>query len=988
MPDNNSITRLTLLLSIVLYPQGWLGAATEPEESGEQQNAQVQVLHLEGKDMVSFTLQSGEQVLLFRNGFAMGLGDSRFSSNQAVVWLKAVRTEDIGPQSRVSYHIKAYLEGAPAVKKGKDYPVDFFKQRLLEKGRKSVLWFDITGWVFVSADTRQIADPSKQELFKRAETAVAKYAVTGSQKATSGLKPIQEPRHPAGAILRSPGKFRYPVNIAPAGKEGLKIDRVREPDGTYVATVRQRFYLWQKQAQGTLLELQADNAVIWYSERPEREDKQDEQNQRRQDLPSVFSSKDVKAIYVCGDVVMTEGLRTIRAEQLYYDFEKKRGLATEAEMKNFDPERGIPIYLRAAKLKQVAENEFSAEDVTLTSSEFHTPQLSLNASSITVTDTTSRDQQRAAVTKSSYEAQMRDVRLKAGETTIFYWPALRSNLERPDLPIRSIHACYDNDFGPSIETRWYLFRLLSLPEPEGTEAAFDLDYFGERGIGSGVGLKYAKDNYFGNLLGYVIKDRGEDDLGRDPSRKDLEPPHDWRGRLRWQHRHFLPYNWQLTTELSYLSDENFLEAFYRNEFYAGKEQESLVHLKRIENNWGLSILGKARINDFSDQVEELPSIEYHRTGQSLLGDTLTLYSDGQVSRFRQRPGSSSSQLSEELFTFVSERVEIDMPLTLGKTKFVPFVAGTVAYDDGPGFQTDIEGSPVSSEEKVWFAELGARFSKHYWKVYPQVASKLWDLNQLRHIVRPYLTAVAYTQSDSAIEQRDTLQIGLSQRLQTKRGPADKQRTVDWMRLDTSVTWVNDSADKPDGPSRFLFNKPFIPLSDTINNSLPPADRRTTNIFGPGRNYFSADYSWRLSDTTAVLSDMYFDIQGGTVEQFNIGFSQLRWPDLSYYIGSRYLRTLHVQDERGSNAFTFAATYKLDPRYTLVFSQQYDFDYNASIQSDITLIRRYHRIYWGLTYSTDESLERQAVVFSIWPEGVPEMAIGPRRYMRLAGSAGY
>ncbi len=32
---------------------------------------------------------------------------------------------------------------------------------------------------------------------------------------------------------------------------------------------------------------------------------------------------------------------------------------------------------------------------------------------------------------------------------------------------------------------------------------------------------------------------------------------------------FLPYKWQLTTEISYLSDEHFLESFYRDEYNLG-----------------------------------------------------------------------------------------------------------------------------------------------------------------------------------------------------------------------------------------------------------------------------------------------------------------------------------------------------------------------------------------------------------------------------------
>jgi hypothetical protein len=85
---------------------------------------------------------------------------------------------------------------------------------------------------------------------------------------------------------------------------------------------------------------------------------------------------------------------------------------------------------------------------------------------------------------------------------------------------------------------------------------------------------------------------------------------------------------------------------------------------------------------------------------------------------------------------------------------------------------------------------------------------------------------------------------------------------------------------------------------------------------------------------------------------------------------------------------FAASYQVDERYTLVFTQQYDFDYGANVESDLTLIRRYHRVFWSLTFATDASLDSRAVMFSIWPEGVPEMAIGTRRYTGLLGPGGY
>ncbi|MHC4075726.1 MAG: hypothetical protein ACYSRZ_04850, partial [Planctomycetota bacterium] len=316
------------------------------------------------------------------------------------------------------------------------------------------------------------------------------------------------------------------------------------------------------------------------------------------------------------------------------------------------------------------------------------------------------------------------------------------------------------------------------------------------------------------------------------------------------------------------------------------------------------------------------------------------------------------------------------------------------YDDRSGFTKSIvdgSGSGRLNEDQVWLGEAGLRLSGQYWKVYPSVKSRLGDLEQLRHMIRPELTVVAYAESDPVVEQRDMLNLAISQRLQTRRRRLSPQgrpqyETVDWMRLDTDFTWVNNSSDSGPATARILWNRPMIPLSvmaaPEIFNGDFAGSLKKFELFGPSRNYFSADYALFLSDTLAVLADGYYDLKNGTLEQFNVGISHYRWPNLNYYIGSRYLKSVDVLDEKGTNALTFAATYEIDPRYTLVFSHQYDFDYGTSQRSDITLIRRYHRIYCGLSFSADQSLDRQSVVISFWPQGVSELAIGSRRYMGL------
>ena len=1052
--------RLFIIVAMVLAGEATLFAV---EGGVSQQMARPfagQDLHLSGRELVSYESDGGEHMLVFQDKFSMSVGANQFFSNNAVVWIEGVTTEFLG-ESSINYKVRVYLEGKVSVKKGKSAKTTDLNQAVVEDKESMIVQFGVSGEVFATADKREIAEPYGLALYKRAEAVMVlgREALVAQEKEVPGLpgekvwrkkvsrkeltaaaakhkkgssptaatqrrglldmvlgwgaaKPAASAEVAAEPVVKEP-HFVYSVNIAPAGKVEPKIERTKSPDDTEVATVTGRFYIWQKQdEQGSLLELEADNAVIFYSGVSDVN--------KEEGGGEISTTSGVRSIYMSGDVVMTEGQRTIRADEMYYDFQNKKALAVNAVVRNFDVERGIPMYVRAKKLRRISEDTFSAENAVVTSSEFYMPQLSLTASSVLITDTTTIDEHKGRVSRSSYDVEMHDVRFKKGKRTLFYLPFMRGNLERPDIPFKSINAGHDSVFGTFIETRWYLSRILGLREPEGTNSDFLLDYYSERGVGSGVEIDYTRENYYGELLGYAINDHGEDRLGRMRSRRDLEPEQDLRGRFTWRHRQFLPYNWQLTTGISYLSDERFLESFYRDEFNTGDKQETYVHLKRLQDNWALSILGKGRINNFADEMEELPSAEFHLTGQSLFEDRFTLYSDTELGRLRQRIGKDHSEpiilgatppiatnmtdISDERFTFASHRTELDMPIQWGALKIVPYIAGTFGYDSRSGFtRTLVDGSNTGSfgEKDIWIGETGVRVApRPYWKIYPDVKSRLWDLNQLRHIVRPYLTAVAYEESDEVVQQRNSLNAGVSQRLLTKRGSEDKQRTIEWMRLDTEVTWLNHTGEAEDSnPDRYIWTRPIVPARvlsgpEIFNGDLITHDGvKSTGLhrfesWGPSRDYFSADYIWRMSDTTVLLSDLNFDIQSSEVQQYNIGVSHLCWPNLSYYIGSRYLKRVRVLDEVGSNAFVFAATYVLDPRYTIVFAQEFDFDYGVNVRSDITLLRRYHRMYYGLTFSADETLDRQSVVFSIWPQGVPEMGFGQRRYMDLTGPGGY
>jgi len=767
----------------------------------------------------------------------------------------------------------------------------------------------------------------------------------------------------------------FPINMMPVNQASTEVKMGLLPDSQKTClTLLGRMYLWWK-VDAFTVELQADNLVVFLSE-AFHEDA--EWYKKIASFEDAIQSGIVEGIYLSGDVVMAEGARSIRSSEMFYDIKNRKALAVNAVLRTYDETRHIPVYVRAEKLQMVAQNVFRADDVTLTTSEFYVPQISLNVARVVITDTVTVDEMTGQVTDHDFDAEMKDVRVKAGELTVLRWPGMRSNLERPDVPIKSLSIGNGGIWGTSVETEWYLSRVLGLKEPKDTDATLAVDYFDKRGPGVGVDIDYLRDNYFGRIQGYLIEDHGQDRLGRIASRRNLQPPHDERGQFRLQHRQFLQNDWQVTTEFSYLSDRNYLEQFDRSEFEQDKEQETLVHMKRSQDNKAFAITSKYRINEFVSQVEEQPSTEFHWTGQSLFEDKFTFYSDSQVGRFRSQFDQDTTPAgSSKFYTLAMTRNELDMPIRLKRSKLVPFVAGNAGFEDEDAFYTTVQNQTVESHEAVWFGEAGLRFALDpIWRAYPEVQSQFWDLNQMRHVIEPYAVTVSYWEEEAVAQQRDVLNVGATQRWQTKRGVGNKQRTVDWLRWDLNATWVNEASEQWNGPSHMMWNRPLVPIRQAYTSVVPGQDRRTSDFYGATRNYLGTDLVWRISDSTAILGDCYFDSAAGVVRQTQWGISHLRWPDLNLYLGSSYLRDVqNSEGQVGTHALTFSALYKLDPRYAMVLSHQYDTDYGASIRSELTLLRKYHRLNYGLTFRVDESLDTSSVVFSLWPEGIQELGMG-------------
>ncbi len=62
----------------------------------------------------------------------------------------------------------------------------------------------------------------------------------------------------------------------------------------------------------------------------------------------------------------------------------------------------------------------------------------------------------------------------------------------------------------------------------------------------------------------------------------------------------------MQSELSYLSDRNWLEQYREKEFDTGKDYETLLYMRQNLDNWGWSTMGRPRLYNYYNETQWLP----------------------------------------------------------------------------------------------------------------------------------------------------------------------------------------------------------------------------------------------------------------------------------------------------------------------------------------------------------------------------------------------
>ncbi|HID21621.1 MAG TPA: hypothetical protein EYP14_04385, partial [Planctomycetaceae bacterium] len=405
-------------------------------------------------------------------------------------------------------------------------------------------------------------------------------------------------------------------------------------------------------------------------------------------------------LYLEGNVIFRQGDRTAEMEQLFYDADRHAGVATNATLYAYHEKLRGPVFVRARRLRQVAENIFVGQWAQITPSRFPLPTYALEADRVVVEEEmipltnmltgqpiTDPETGQPSLSKRRWITSERNV-LRFLGFPVFYWPYLQGPLDEAGTPLRSVRFRQSRSFGTEVHTYWNVFRLFGRQQPEWIDH-WDLQagYMSRRGPVLGTDLEYAgprtlwlPGNGSGLLNAWWIQDHGKDRLGRGRNNMPIEQ--DLRGRMLFRHRHNLPFDLTMHLEGSWISDINFLEQYFEQEWEEGKDQETLLYLKQQRDNWSWSLLARRRVLDFVPSTDYLPRLDWFLTGEPLLGNRLTYYmhtnaaymnflvadrSFGDITVFPDAPATVGSRFDT--------LHELDMPLAIGSVRVVPYAVG-------------------------------------------------------------------------------------------------------------------------------------------------------------------------------------------------------------------------------------------------------------------------------------------------------------------------
>jgi hypothetical protein len=734
---------------------------------------------------------------------------------------------------------------------------------------------------------------------------------------------------------------------------------------------------------GTVL-IEADNAVIWTADRKRLE------SQKIDDLPV--------EVYIEGNVVFQQGQRRIYADRMYYNVQAEYGMILGAEVLTPVPQYEGIVRLKADVIQQRSRENYLAYSAAITSSRLGVPRYWLQSDRIELSDRSNdvngtlfgRPMVGRAGDQTGMRAKARNNFVYLEGLPVLYWPILNTNVDTSSFYVNGFKYKNDTIFGNQVMVDLDAYQVLGLQGVDGTRWSFSTDYLSKRGFALGTNFNYNVPNLgVGPAQGYLdawgIKDKGLDFLGAD--RFNLPPEKDTRGRLVFKHKQYLSTDTEFWAEAGIVSDRNFLEQYFEQEWDTQKDYSTALRLRQYYDQQMFDLWGQARLNKFHTETEWFPRLDHYWLGQSI-GDVFTYYSHSDIGYARQRVASTPTNASEAAKFQLQPwevsasglhavtRHELNLPIDTGYYKFVPYLSGEAGQ-----WGQDVAGNDITRLT----GQAGLKSSLPMWQVFPDVQSSVLNLNGMAHKIsfetrdlnqfplynpiddnsqehfrrrlvfntfggvlpdqfeatnyaaRQSMQRYVSAGSSEVVTNQLQSRFGIHQRLQTKRGVAGRERIADLVEFDVDAIYFG----KPD--------------RDNFGESIG------------GINY---DFRYHIGDRVTLISDGYYDLFKNGLKATTVG-SILSRPGR----GELYFGLTSLEGPISSLLLTTSVNYRLNEKWLAIGGTSVDLGKTGNIGQSIGLTRIGESFLIRVGANVDSGRNNVAFNFSLEPRFLQRQGLG-------------
>ncbi|MDQ8209353.1 LPS assembly protein LptD [Coraliomargarita sp. SDUM461003] len=511
---------------------------------------------------------------------------------------------------------------------------------------------------------------------------------------------------------------------------------------------------------------------------------------------------------------------------------------------------------------------------------------------------------------------------RVGSVPFFYLPSYRHYLEGSPY-LLDLNAGSDSSLG------YYLQTTSLLPVTSWLRAGANLDFYSQRGVLAGPTAQYTYSSTTQTIVGALstgaIHDNGsESDRGVDTFGETIDAE---RGFAEWRHKHHIGERFTATASISYWSDSEVTRDF-RDDIYNDNERpDSFAEAVYAGDNYLISAFGRFKTNDFQTVQERSPEVSF-----DLL--PVPIFNTGAY----HRASASYVQLNEDFGNYaplltvegesdrfdLSYRIERPFALTDWLT-FKPLAGARFTHYENQQIDPRVY-SPAAALIDDNFSrqiyELGFDLEARAYASYPTV-NKTWDIDGLRHLVRPVLRYRYYSDPDDLneiatidrqvfdlqrplldlsdlrnvdeISETHLVRLGVENLFQT-RAKGYGSRTLAALNFYQDILFEKDL--RYDGDEEDTFNATWVELVlspapwlkfdlasrfKTESMSLEELRTRTTLTSGEAWelglstdllnhqiDQYRLDFIYRINERYAFLSDVNFDADTGEFTKVKLG----------------------------------------------------------------------------------------------------------------------